>query len=56
MSTLVEAHQAQGDRNKEILTDIDLDPKNVEAMDQLADCLQERGDWQEPTPCNGGQS
>ena len=47
MSTLVEAHQAQGDRNKEIevLTDIiDLDSNNVEAMDQLADCLQERGD------------
>ena len=50
MSTLVEAHQANGDRDKEIevLTDIiDLDSNNTEAMDQLADCLQERGDWQE---------
>jgi tetratricopeptide (TPR) repeat protein len=50
MNTLVEAHQVQGDRDKEIevLTDIiDLDPSNTDAMDQLADCLQERGDWQD---------
>ena len=26
---------------------IDLDANNIEAMDQLADCLQERGDWKE---------
>ncbi len=50
MNTLVEAHQAQGDIHKEIevLKDIiDIDSANLDAIDQLADCLQQQGEWKE---------
>ena len=50
MNTLVEAHQAQGsvDKEIEVLKDIiDIDSGNVDAIDQLADCLQQQGEWQE---------
>ena len=50
MHTLVDAYQALGNLDKEIevLKDIvDIDSGNVEAMDHLADCLQQSGEWNE---------
>ncbi len=50
METLVSAYQAQGNTIKEIeiLKDIiDIDAGNLDALDQLADCLQQQGQWQE---------